>query len=85
MKTIVETGTNLSKYVFDDATELTVNGDNIATTQFIIGDLNSANAVVHDGVTPPEDWVGNKYTFDGSSWTVSSGWVDPDTSEEEPV
>ena len=78
MKTIVETGTNLSKYVFDDATELTVNGDNIATTQFIIGDLNSANAVVHDGVTPPEDWVGNKYKLDGTTWSDNPKWTEPE-------
>lgn len=34
MKTIVETSTNLSKYLLD-----------------------------------PEDWEGNKYTFDGTIWT----------------
>ena len=82
MKTIVETGTNLSKYVFDDAAELTVSGDNIATPQFIIGDLNSDNAVVHDGVTPPEDWVGNKYTFDGASWAVNLDWSEPVVEDE---
>ncbi len=82
MKTIVETGTNLSKYVFDDAAELAVSSDNIATPQFIIGDLNSANAVVHDGVTPPEDWVGNKYTYDGATWTINPDWSEPVPEEE---
>ena len=82
MKTVVEAGTNLSKYVFDDATDLIVSGDNIATPLLIIGDLNSSNATVHDGVTPPEDWVGNKYTFDGASWTANPDWSEPVVEEE---
>jgi hypothetical protein len=82
MKTVVEAGTNLSKYVFDNATDLIVSGDNIATPLLIIGDLNSSNATVHDGVTPPEDWVGNKYTFDGASWTANPDWSEPVVEEE---
>ena len=41
MKTIVETTTGLSKYVFEDAAEVTMSSDNIVTPNFIIGDLKT--------------------------------------------
>ena len=85
MKTIVETATGLSKYVFEDDASVTMNADNIVTPSFIIGDLNTGNATMHEGVTPPEDWSGNKYTFDGTTWTANPDWVDPATLEEEDV
>jgi len=85
MKTIVETSTKLSKYLFADdvvitatATEITV-GD---PAQFIIADLNSTTVTITDNVTnAPEDWTGNKYFFDGTTWTANPDWVDPDAEE----
>jgi len=85
MKTIVETATSLSKYVFVDDALVTIGADNIVTPSFIIGDLNTGNATMHEGVTPPDDWSGNKYTFDGTTWTANPDWVDPATLEEEGV
>jgi len=84
-KTIVETATGLSKYVFDDAAEVTLTANNIVTPDFIIGDLNATNATMHENVTPPEDWQGNRYTYDGTTWAANPNWVDPATLEEEPV
>lgn len=82
MKTIVETSTSLSKYLLDDdvtitatATEITV-GD---PAQFIIGDLNTGNSTIIENVTDaPADWTGNKYTYDGTTWTQNPDWVDPE-------
>jgi len=82
MKTIVETSTSLSKYLLEDdvtitatATEITV-GD---PAQFIIGDLNTGNATIIENVTDaPADWAGNKYTYDGTTWTQNPDWVDPE-------
>lgn len=85
MKTIVETATGLSKYVFEDDASVIMNADNIVTPNFIIGDLNTGNATMHEGVTPPADWSGNKYIFDGTTWTANPDWVDPATLEEEGV
>jgi hypothetical protein len=85
MKTIVETTTGLSKYVFEDAAEVAMSSDNIVTPNFIIGDLNSNNSTMHEGVTPPDDWMGNKYTFDGTTWTANPDWVEPEAVEEEGV
>jgi hypothetical protein len=42
-----------------------------------VADLNAGNAAVYEGVTAPADWVGNKYTFDGSVWTLNPSWVEP--------
>lgn len=88
MKTIVENATNLSKYLLDDAEVVVLNADNIVVgdpAKFIIADLNASTATVYEGVTAPADWVGNKYTFDGTDWTLNPDWVDPATPVEEPA
>ena len=81
MKTIVENSTNLSKYIFADDASVTISSDNIVTPNFIISDLNSGNSSIIENVTPPENWSGNRYTFDGSAWTANPDWVDPVTIE----
>jgi len=87
MKTIVETSSGLSKYLLADDVTITATADNITVgdpAQFIIGDLNSTTVTVTDGVTnAPADWTGNKYTFDGTTWTANSDWVDPTLEDEE--
>ena len=86
MKTIVENATNLSKYLLDDAEIVVLNEDNIVVgdpPKFIIADLNASTATVYEGVTAPADWIGNKYTFDGTDWTLNPTWVDPAAPIEE--
>ena len=86
MKTIVETSSGLSKYLLADDVTITATADNITVgdpAQFIIGDLNSTTVTVTDGVTnAPDNWTGNRYTFDGTTWTANSDWVDPTLDEE---
>ena len=86
MKTIVETSSNLSKYLLADDVTITATADNITVgdpAQFIIGDLNSTTVTVTDNVTnAPADWSGNKYFFDGATWTLNPDWVDPTLDEE---
>ena len=81
MKTIVETATGLSKYLLDDSVTITANSDHIVVgdpPEFIVADLNSSNATITENVTnAPSDWTGNKYTFDGTTWTQNPDWVDP--------
>ena len=74
MKTIVETSTQLSKYLVSDTSVITPSSENIHIDQdgsvFFICDLNSTNTTVYENITnSPEDWEGNKFTFDGSTWT----------------
>jgi hypothetical protein len=87
MKTIVETSSNLSKYLLADDVTITATADNITVgdpAQFIIGDLNSTTVTITDNVTnAPEDWSGNKYTFDGTTWTLNPNWVDPEAEDGE--
>ena len=87
MKTIVETSSGLSKYLLADDVTITTTAENITVgdpAQFIIGDLNSTTVTVTDNVTnAPEDWSGNKYTFDGTTWTLNPNWVDPEAEDGE--
>ena len=88
MRVITETSTGLAKYVLSNETNIsttaseiivsdTVDGENVV--RFIIADLNSTIVTVTDGViNVPEDWVGNKYLFDGTTWTLNPNWLDPD-------
>ena len=86
MKTIVETSSGLSKYLLADDVTITATADNITVgdpAQFIIGDLNSTTVTVTDNVTnAPDDWSGNKYFFDSTTWTLNPDWVDPATLED---
>lgn len=87
MKTIVETATGLSKYLLADDVTIVSNADNIVVgdpAQFIIGDLNSTTVTITENVTnSPADWSGNKYFFDGTTWTLNPDWVDPATLDQQ--
>ena len=87
MKTIVETSTKLSKYLLADDVTITATADNITVgdpAQFIIADLNSSNATITENVTnAPEDWMGNKYKLDGTTWSANPDWVDPSEDDGE--
>ncbi len=86
MKTIVENTTNLSKYLLDDAEVVALNEDNIVVgnpPKFIIDDLTASTVTVYEGAAAPADWVGNKYTFDGTEWVLNSKWVGPAASSKE--
>jgi len=86
MKTIVETSTGLCKYLLADDVDITATATEITVgdpPQFIINDLNSTIVTVTDNVTnAPSDWIGNKYTFDGTTWSANPDWVDPDAEED---
>jgi hypothetical protein len=79
MQTIVKDGVSL--YLFADNATLSISDENIITPDFVVSDCNSANSVVQQGVTAPDDWVGGKYCFDGSSWTINPLWVDPNAEK----
>jgi hypothetical protein len=87
MKTIVETSTKLSKYLLADDVTITETADNITVgnpAQFIIADLNSTTVTITENITnAPSDWIGNKYKFDGTTWSANPDWVDPDEDDGE--
>lgn len=77
MKTL--TKDTLSLYLFEDYEFLDITQDKITVgnpAKFIIGDCNSTNTVLHEGITEPEDWVGGKYFYQDAAWTLNTNWVD---------
>ena len=71
-------GDNLSAYIFEDGDTITSESDRVTCPDLVILDLDSSTSTIHTGVTPPEDWVGWKYFFDGTTWTVNELWEEPD-------
>ena len=87
MKTIVETSSKLSKYLLADDVTIVSNSDMIHVgdpIEFSIGDLNSGTVTITENVTnAPSNWSGNRYKFDGTTWTANPDWVDPTLEDEE--
>jgi hypothetical protein len=85
MKTIVENSTNLSKFIYEDDVVITMEADRIVIGDpefLIVGCHNENDSTVYENVTNvPVDWTGNKFTFDGTTWTLNPNWVDPDAEE----
>jgi len=82
MKVIAETSTKLAKYALTDDETIVSTADNLQIgnpIKFLVDDLNSTTVTITENVTNvPDDWIGNKYTFDGTTWTLNPIWVDPD-------
>ena len=79
MKTIIDEN-NCSKYLFADDKIVTVKSDCIEVgnpAEFMIGDMNSSNATLIEGVTEPDDWVGCKYNYVNGVWELCPDWIDP--------
>ena len=59
--------------------------DTANTIHMAIGDLDATDGIacdetyiVYEDVTDvPEDYVGNKYKYDGTSWTKNENYYDP--------
>jgi hypothetical protein len=84
MKTIVDNGDNQSIYLLEDDKALNVTATNIEIGDPIemnILDYNSTNTTVHENVTPPDDWNGRKYIFDGADWTLNEDYEEPRSEE----
>jgi len=89
MKTIVDSTTNCSKYLFADSVVVVVEAECIKVTELrengsgpTIMDMNAGNATLIEGVTEPEDWFGCKYNYVGGEWVAVEGWVDPRLKED---
>ena len=87
MKTII-CDMNCSKYLFEDDKQVNITADHIevgdpSNLDFIIGDLNSSNCTLIEGVTTPDDWYGCKYNHVNGAWELCPDWVDPRIEREE--
>lgn len=77
MKALVEKYTGEVKFVFADNVPLVFQIDRIIAPELIMLNMDNDNTTVYENVTPPEDWIGCKYLFDGTNWTLNPNWVDP--------
>ena len=75
MQTITGNSTGISYHLFPDSDTVTV-GSNRTTvsTGEVIEDMRSDTHTLHTGVTAPSDWMGTKYKFDGTSWTLNTAY-----------
>ena len=79
MKTLVQKSNNLSLYLLEDSVSVTMTTENITVgdpVKFIIADCNSTNTTLHEGVSSPDAWIGHKYFYNGSAWSLNSDWED---------
>tara|TARA_Y100000389_G_scaffold204541_1_gene257840 strand:- start:3352 stop:3606 length:255 start_codon:yes stop_codon:yes gene_type:complete len=83
MKTIIEIATDISKYIFEDDAEVSLDSDSITTPSFIVADMNSSTAELVEDVTPPADWMGCKYLYADSEWELNPDWVEPEDEDPE--
>tara|TARA_R110002110_G_scaffold317455_3_gene530239 strand:+ start:95 stop:475 length:381 start_codon:yes stop_codon:yes gene_type:complete len=79
-KTLTFKNNNHSAWLFDDSKQLTITETethvgNPSNVDFNIGDMDSTNSTLHEGVTAPANWQGHRYTFDGSTWTEIPAWT----------
>jgi hypothetical protein len=76
MKTIIENDSKLSKFILQDDVNVTLTEKTVEFDNIIVCDLNQLNATVIENVTPPEDWTGNKYTYENDEFILNPNWVD---------
>lgn len=82
MKTIIENGTNCSKYLFTDDIQVQMKNNVIEVgepnnLELIIADMNANNSTLIEGVTEPNDYIGCKYNYVNGVWELCEDWVDP--------
>ena len=86
MKIIVDLETSVVKYAFPERASVIMTPDSVdvrdtwveSNIGFSYDDVNDSNSIKYKNVTLPEDYLDNKYTYDGSEWTIVGGWTDPD-------
>lgn len=75
MKTITRKDNNVSKFLLEDNVQVDITTESITIAEpedTIIIDLNSSNTTLHTNVTnAPDDYVGEKYRFDGTTWSLN--------------
>ena len=70
MKTIVETSTGVSVYMFTDEGAPEITEENITFNGDVVDtQLNSTNASIVENISPPDDWIGRKYILNNGEWS----------------
>tara|TARA_B100000212_G_scaffold290595_1_gene232131 strand:+ start:459 stop:830 length:372 start_codon:yes stop_codon:yes gene_type:complete len=83
MKTIVENSTKLSKFLYEDDKEILMEEERItigpvSNPDLYVGCHSKHDCTLYENIEgPSEAWAGNKYMFDGTTWTANPDWKDP--------
>jgi hypothetical protein len=89
MKTIVRKSDNTSAYLLPDTAVVDLSGTRLSVTGgaiFTVMDLPPNSVNVHENVTAGDvlvgtstkitEWIGNKFTFNGTAWGNNPDWED---------
>ena len=90
MKTLIRNADNVSLFLWNDARSVTIASGSITVAAdstaisppskkdaFVVADLNSSNTTLHTSVaTPPSDWIGNAYCYNGTTWSANPNYVE---------
>jgi hypothetical protein len=86
MKTIVRKSDNTSAFLLPDESVVDLSGSRLVIDAGTIMDLAPSDINVHENVTAGDvlvgtstkiaEWIGNKFTFNGTAWGNNSAWVD---------
>lgn len=84
MKILTEKTTNVCKYIFQDSETLGLRDNKIDCPEFIINDMNKNTIMLFEGVpfsSIPSAYIGGKYLFDGTDFTLNINYVEPEEEE----
>ena len=90
MKTLIRNSNNVSLFLWNDARSVTIASGSITVAAdstaisppskkdaFVVADLNSSNTTLHTSVaTPPSDWIGSAYCYNGTAWSANPNYVE---------
>jgi len=88
MKTLIRNTDNVSLFLWNNDRSVTITSDSITVAAdssaisppskkgaFVVADLNSSNTTLHTSVaTPPSDWEGNVYCYNGTAWNANPNY-----------
>jgi hypothetical protein len=78
MQTLVQN--NVSHFIMSDETQVEMLDDRINIgnpLEVVLTTYTVHNTTLYKNVSPPSDWDGLKYLFNGTEWSLNPDFVDP--------
>ena len=80
MKIVTRKESNMSLFVLNDDEVLSWSDQGMVIGEpawLIVPDCPQESVTVYTGVDAPADWIGSKFLFDGSAWSIDPNWEPP--------